>query len=73
MTAGDLSVGSSSPSLVLDADAMRKLGYATVDFVVDYLTRRERTPLRRAARGHTPVHAQAAQRGQSGRFGSTSA
>lgn len=52
MTAGDLSVASSSPSLVLDADAMRKLGYATVDFVVDYLTRADDPPaLRRLSRG----------------------
>ena len=52
MTAGELPIGSSSPPLVLDADTMRTLGYATVDYVVDYLTRADDPPaLRRLGRG----------------------
>jgi hypothetical protein len=38
MTTDDVTPTSGSSPLMLDADAMRALGHATVDFVVDYLT-----------------------------------
>lgn len=52
MTAADPTSERTSLPLGLDADAMRSLGYATVDFVVDYLTREDDPPaLRRLGRG----------------------